>query len=116
MDNKNEQTTIGGEMNSVESHIAVVTHKIETLSHDVDEVKKALVALTQVLSKLALVEERQSNFSEIIEKNSYTINSLESRIDTLEKHDNTYALITKVVFGSIGSIAGAIGAYFLTKL
>lgn len=103
-------------MNSVESHLAVVSHKLESLSNDVDEVKKVLSALTQVLSKLALVEDRQANISENVNKSATVIQQLESRIDTLEQHDNTYALITKVVFGSVGSIAGALGAYFLSKL
>lgn len=67
------------------SDMAVLSQRLETLHEDVGEVKTALKALSEAITKLALVEERQSQTSLALERAFIAIERIETRLAKLEQ-------------------------------
>ena len=67
------------------SEITVLATRIESLHGDVSEIKDALKALSEAITKLALVEERQSQTAQALERAFVAIEKIENRVDTLEQ-------------------------------
>lgn len=67
------------------SEIAVLTTKLETLHDDVGEIKDALRVLSDAITKLALVEERQVQTSQALERAFQAIERIDGRVDNLEQ-------------------------------
>ncbi len=66
------------------SDMAVLSQRLETLHEDVSEVKFALKTLSDAITKLALVEERQSQTSLALERAFVAIERIEIRLSKLE--------------------------------
>lgn len=62
----------------------VLSHKLETLHGDVGEIKAALRDLTQAVTRLALVEERQAQSSAALDRAFRALERVEQRIAALE--------------------------------
>lgn len=62
----------------------VLSHKLETLHSDVGEIKAALRDLTQAVTRLALVEERQAQSSAALDRAFRALERVEQRIAALE--------------------------------
>lgn len=66
------------------SDMAVLSQRLETLHEDVGEVKVALRSLSEAITKLALVEERQSQTSQALERAFVAIERIDTRLGALE--------------------------------
>jgi hypothetical protein len=68
-----------------ETDLAVAIAKIEAISGDMAEVKATMRELASAVSKLAVIEERQSSTNESINRAFKEINKLTERIGSLEQ-------------------------------
>lgn len=64
----------------------LLTHKIETLHEDVGEMKSAINKLTDAVTKLALLEERQAHAASALERAFSALERVEARLHALEMH------------------------------
>lgn len=62
----------------------VLSTKLEVLHTDVGEIKDALKTLSEAITKLALVEERQSQTAQAVERAFVAIEKCEVRLERLE--------------------------------
>lgn len=63
---------------------SLVSHRLATLHEDVGEMKAALKDLATAITKLALIEERQSNAAAAQERAFKVLAKLEERVTNLE--------------------------------
>ncbi len=75
--------------NNQDPTIAVFSSQLQALHEDVTEIKEALSNLSTAITKLALVEERQTHASSAIERAFTGIDKLELRIAVLERDQNS---------------------------
>jgi hypothetical protein len=73
-----------GEENRVNSEY-VLTTQMKVLHGDITEMKGTLSRLTDAITKLALVEERQTRSAEALERAFVTIEKMSDRIGALER-------------------------------
>ena len=94
-----------------ESNILAV--KLDMLHSDVVDMKTALNELSKAITKLALVEERQSQTAEALERAFKAISRIEDRLSILErsapKSKETSAWVDRFIFGAVMAVAGFIG-------
>ncbi len=62
----------------------LLTHRLDTLHEDVGEVKNALKELANAITKLALIEERQTQAAAAQERAFVAIERIEERVAALE--------------------------------
>lgn len=89
------------------SELATVTTKISTLHEDVTEVKNVLRELTTAITKLALIEERQMQFSAAQERAFNAISKLSDRVAELEKRVPEQSKVAVWVDRAIMATVGA---------
>lgn len=65
---------------------ALLAHRLLTLHEDVGELKKAMVDLASAMTKLALIEERQTNAAAAQERAFKILEKLEQRVGALESY------------------------------
>lgn len=92
----------------------VLAAKLEMLHGDVVDVKKALTELSKAITKLALVEERQAQTAEALERAFKAIGKIEDRLSALEqsapKSKETSAWVDRFIIGLVVAVLGFIGA------
>lgn len=71
-----------------EPGLAVFSAKLDALHDDVGAIKTALSKLSEAITKLALVEERQAQASSAIERAFTTLDRVESRLTAVERDQN----------------------------
>ena len=85
------------------SEDSVLSVKLEMLHSDVVDVKTALNELSKAITKLALVEERQSQTAEAMERAFKAIGKIEERLVALEqaapKSKETSAWVDRLILG-----------------
>lgn len=64
--------------------VLLIAHKLESLHEDVGAMRDVLKELTSAITKLALIEERQSQAALAQERAFKVLEKLESRVDKLE--------------------------------
>lgn len=69
-----------------DTDITVLNHRLGVLHQDVSEMKAAMKDLAAAITKLALIEERQSNAAATQERAFQVLEKLESRVAALEIH------------------------------
>lgn len=91
----------------------VLTVKLDMLHADVVDMKTALNELSKAITKLALVEERQSQTAEALERAFKAIGKIEDRLSALEqaapKSKETSALVDRFIMGLIVVVMGFVG-------
>lgn len=96
----------------------VLTVKLEALHTDVTEVKSALNKLSEAITKLALVEERQAQTADALERAFKAIGKIEDRLTSMEKtyaeQKPQYTEVAKWVDRGLVALAGA-GAVLIAK-
>lgn len=92
---------------------SVLATKLEMLHGDVVDVKTALNELSKAITKLALVEERQSQTAEALERAFKAIGKIEDRLSALEqaapKSRETSAWMDRFILGLLMLVMGFIG-------
>lgn len=96
----------------------VLTVKLEALHTDVTEVKSALNKLSEAITKLALVEERQAQTADALERAFKAIGKIEDRLTSMEKtyaeQKPQYTEVAKWVDRGLVALAGA-GTVLIAK-
>lgn len=69
-----------------DEEINLLSHRLGTLHDDVTEMKMAMKDLATAITKLALIEERQTNAAAAQERAFKVLERLESRVAALELH------------------------------
>lgn len=80
-----ESNWSGAERRRDVKEISDLTSKLHTLHADVSEIKSVLKDLTQAITKLALIEERQGVTNAALERAFNAITRIENRLTELEK-------------------------------
>lgn len=92
----------------------VLAAKIEMLHSDFGEVKTTLAELSKAITKLALVEERQAQTAEAMERAFRLIGKLEDRLTELEKAQpkakETSVWVDRFILWSVMGVMGFVGA------
>ena len=96
------------------SEANVLTVKLDMLHADVVDMKTALNELSKAITKLALVEERQSQTAEAMERAFKAIGKIEDRLSALEqtapKSKETSAWVDRFILAAVVTVAGFIGS------
>lgn len=92
----------------------VLAAKIEMLHSDIVDMKDAIAQLSQAITKLAIVEERQAQTAEALERAFKLIGKIEDRMSELEKAQpkakETSAWVDRFILWSVMGVMGFIGA------
>jgi len=84
----------------------VLSHKLQTLHEDVGEMKAVLKDLTAAITKLALIEERQTQAAVAQERALKALERVEQRVSVLESHvpenKRINVWLDRFLWGSIG--------------
>lgn len=67
------------------SSMDTLSVRLGVLHEDVSEIKTALSKLSEAITKLALVEERQMQTSATLERITEALTTIDTRVDVLEK-------------------------------
>lgn len=91
----------------------VLTVKIDMLHSDVVDMKLAVNELSKAITKLALVEERQAQTADAMERAFKAIGKIEDRLSALElaapKTKETNAWVDRFILALVMTVAGFIG-------
>lgn len=68
-----------------DASLAILNHRVEALHNDFLEMRTVLKELTVAINKLALVEERQTQFADAQERAFKLIGKIEERVTALEQ-------------------------------
>jgi 1-deoxy-D-xylulose 5-phosphate reductoisomerase len=96
---------------SQDAALAVLSHKVDSLHHDVTDMKSALKDVANALNKLTLVEERQSQANANQKRMSEKLDKIEARVDALEKSDVTQSQAATWVMNAVWGAAGLLAMY-----
>lgn len=92
----------------------VLALKLEVLHQDVGEIKSALTKLSDAITKLALVEQQQSQTADALERAFKAIGKIEERLSALEqtapKHGETSAWVDRFILAIMIAVLGFIGS------
>lgn len=95
------------------SDASVLTVKIDMLHSDVVDMKTALSELSKAITKLALVEERQAQTADAMERAFKAIGKIEDRLSALElaapKTKETNAWVDRFILALVMAVAGFVG-------
>jgi len=101
---------------SQEAEMALLTHKVESLHLDMGEMKLVMRDVASALTKLALIDERQSKMLETQERIFKLIDKLDNRVDTLEKSEGKQNQAATWVFAAVWGAAGLLAMYIAKML
>lgn len=95
------------------SEESVLAVKMDMLHSDVVDMKTALGELSKAITKLALVEERQSKTAEALERAFKAIGRIEDRVSMLEqsapKSKETSAWVDRFILGALVLVISIVG-------
>lgn len=101
---------------SQEAEMALLTHKVESLHSDMNEMKLVMRDVASALTKLALIDERQSKMLETQERIFKLIDKLDNRVDALEKSEGKQNQAATWVFATVWGAAGLLVMYIAKML
>lgn len=102
-------------MDNQEATLAVLGAKFDALHGDFSDMKKTMKEVASALNKLTLVEERQQQSSSAQKRLFDKLDSLESRIDELEKADVKHGQAAQWVMNAVWAAAG-LAAMYVAKM
>jgi len=90
--------------------------RLDALHSDMSEMKTTLNKLSDAITKLALIEQTQSQTAEALERAFKTIEKIETRVAALElaqpKNDFASTWVDRILTGIVGFAAAVIAAKF----
>jgi hypothetical protein len=90
--------------------------RLDALHSDMGEMKTTLNKLSDAITKLALIEQTQSQTAEALERAFKTIEKIETRVAALElaqpKNDFASTWVDRILTGVVGFAAAVIAAKF----
>jgi hypothetical protein len=99
---------------SADLHMQVLAGEMKMLRSDVAEMKVAFKEISHALSKIALVEERQTHMSASVERAFKEIEKIQVRLDKLEQAAPINNQTSKWLEMALIGCAGAVGSYILS--
>jgi hypothetical protein len=96
---------------STETEIAILTNKVASLHDDMGEMKLVMRDVASALTKLALIDERQSTMMESQDRIFKLLDKLDTRVDNLERNEGQQNLATKWVLAAVWGAAGLLAMY-----
>ena len=99
-----------------ETEMAVLTHKVESLHSDMGDMKLVMRDVASALTKLALIDERQSKMLVTQERIFNLIDKLDNRVDALEKSEGKQNQAATWVFAAVWGAAGLLAMYIAKML
>ena len=106
--------SIANEANDV-VRIERLTHHIARIRESQDKMEAALGKLADAVTRLALVEERQSATSTAIERLSEVIEKLDERLRKLEIAEPMQARSSEWVMNAVWAVAGLAAMFIAAK-
>lgn len=98
------------------SEADVLGVRLDALHSDMSEMKTTLNKLSDAITKLALIEQTQSQTAEALERAFKTIEKIETRVAALElaqpKNDFASTWVDRILTGVVGFAAAVIAAKF----
>lgn len=109
----------GTEKRAPSQDILLLSERLQSLHGDVNEIKSALRSLTEAITKLALIEERQAVFNatinrafDAIGKVETALGKIDDRLKALEVQQPVNNQTTHWVITAIGVTLAGVGAWF----
>lgn len=102
---------------NIDTTLAVLNHRVEEMHRDFTKMSNVLEKLTDAISKLAIVEERQSVLSNSIKALADSVGKLEERISAVELDDAKASKAIEWVYRAVWAAAAfaiAIGYHKVT--
>lgn len=94
------------------SEMSVLSTRLEVLHEDVSEIKSSMNLLTEAITKLALIEERQAVANNSLDRAFAIMDNLEKRIASLEvqapKNQTTNLWVDRIVMFIVGGFVVAL--------
>jgi DNA repair ATPase RecN len=94
----------------------ILAVRLEALHSDMGEMKTVLNKLSDALTKLALIEQTQSQTTGSLERAFKTLEKIEERVSALElaqpKNDFASTWVDRIITGMVGFAAAIIAAKF----
>lgn len=90
--------------------------KLEALHEDVIEVKGALQELSEAITKLALVEERQSQTAASLERAFVALEKIETRVTAIERMQPDQRRTAKWMDRAVVAMVATLAAIFAKKV
>lgn len=94
----------------------VLTLKLQVLHEDVGEMKSVLKDLTAAITKLALIEERQTQAAAAQERAFGVLAKLEERVSNLEAHVPSNKRVSVWLDRATWAALGLLGMYIVKKV
>lgn len=94
----------------------VLSHKLETLHTDVRKIEQVLQDLTVAITRLAIVEERQSTTAAALERAFKALEKLEARIVAIELQAPANRKLSVWVDRVTWAALGLLGMYVMKSL
>jgi Tfp pilus assembly protein PilN len=101
---------------SQETEIALLTHKVEHIHSDMGEMKKVMSDVANALTRLTIIDERQSQMMETQGRIFKILDKLDARVDVLEKSEGKQNQAATWVFGAVWGAAGLLVMYVAKML
>lgn len=102
---------------------AVLAHKVDAIHANITDMQVAMRDLTNAINKLALVEERQTQFSiaqergfKVLEKFEEKMDDMDKRVKSLEVSEPEQRRTSGWVTAAVWAAAGLAALVILTKL
>lgn len=102
---------------------AVLAHKVDSMHADFGEMRAVLRDLTNAINKLALVEERQTQFAiaqerafKVLEKVESKLDALDTRVGSLESAEPLQKQTSAWVMAAVWAAAGLAMVFIAKKL
>lgn len=95
--------------------VSVLSTRLEALHADVSDIKSAMNNLSDAITKLALVEERQAAANQALERAFNAISKIEDRLVILERADAHNKRTNKYVDSMIWAAAAASVVFVAAK-
>lgn len=89
-------------------HVTGLAMKLDMLHGDISEIKSAMDKMTDAITKLALVEQRQGQTAEAMERAFKAIGKIEDRVNTLEQQQPTAKKLEIWVDRLVTALVGAL--------
>ena len=98
----------------LQSLVHIVATRMDTLHRDMQELKEVQKTMSEAITRLAVIEERQSNTISAQERLFKALDSLEARVDSLEKEAPLQKQASQWVVAAVYGAAG-LAVMFVAK-
>lgn len=96
--------------------LGILTTKLGVLHDDVNEIKAALSKLSDAITKLALVEERQSQTTQALERAFVAIERVETRLASIERAQPEARRMAHWLDRALWAAAAAVAVFVARKV